>query len=173
MPRFDARYRDCADFHLIVDPRPEGPTVGVYADRPFSESVADYFGRRFTYAGVAPRLRSGQYDLAALRTGEFIVEPGLLYRIASGGPKAGRGRLLDSLVRSAAESTTSRRPAAEVRTRPHQVVPPDHRQDEKGGQGTISPEQKRQALQEVLTSIVAFMGFALLAHLLLTVLAVG
>ena len=89
MPRFDARYKECADYHLIVDPRPEGPTVGIYADCPFSESVADYFGRHFTYAGIAPRRRNGQYDLAALRTGEFIVEPGLLYRIVPAGPKVG------------------------------------------------------------------------------------
>lgn len=81
MPRFDARYRDCPDFHLIVDPRPEGPAIGFYAGRPFSETVADYFGRRFTFTGIAPRRRNGQYDLAALRHGEFIMEPGLLYRI--------------------------------------------------------------------------------------------
>lgn len=81
MPRFDARYRDTPEFHMMVDPRPTGQIIGVYGDRPFSESVADYFGRRFTYTGVAPRRTNGQYDLAALREGEFIVEPGLLYQI--------------------------------------------------------------------------------------------
>lgn len=173
MPRFDTRFRDCPEYHLIVDPRPEGPMVGVYAGHPFSESVADYFGRRFTYAGVAPRLRNGQYDVAALRAGEFIVEPGLLYRIASAEPKAGMGRLLEGFLRSAAESAASRRPANERDRGPHHVVAPDHGQDKTGGPRALSAEQKRQALQEVLTSIAAFAGFALLAHLLLTVLQVG
>jgi hypothetical protein len=81
MTRFDIRYRDCPEYHMIVDPRPAGPAIGVYAERPFSASVADSFGRRFAYAGVAPRRSNGQYDLGALRAGEFIMEPGLLYRI--------------------------------------------------------------------------------------------
>lgn len=81
MSRFDIRFRDYPEYHLIIDPRPTGPAIGVYAERIISESVADYFGRRFTYAGVAPRRSNGQYDLAALRAGEFIVEPGLLYQI--------------------------------------------------------------------------------------------
>ena len=81
MSRFDIRFRDCPEFHLVINPRPVGPAIGVYAEHPFSESVADYFGRHFVFAGVAPRRSNGQYDLAAMRDGEFIVEPGLLYRI--------------------------------------------------------------------------------------------
>jgi hypothetical protein len=33
-----------------------------------------------TYAGVAPRRLDGEFDIDALRPGEFIVKPGLIYR---------------------------------------------------------------------------------------------
>jgi hypothetical protein len=48
------------------------------------EAAVDYFGRRYVYAGVAPRRRNGKYDGDALRWGEWIVEPGLVYRSAGG-----------------------------------------------------------------------------------------
>jgi hypothetical protein len=107
MPGFNEGFSNCLDFHLIDGPRPEGPTVGIYADHPFSEVVADHSGRRFTYAGIAPKLANGQYDLAALRAGEFIVEPGLLYRLAPAGHSDGIHRrgmrhLADSCLRWAA-----------------------------------------------------------------------
>jgi hypothetical protein len=78
MPRFDARTKKLVDCYLVVQPQPEGSTVGIYAEHPIAESVIDYFGRRFTFVGVAPRYADGRYDLDALHTGEFIVEPGLL-----------------------------------------------------------------------------------------------
>jgi hypothetical protein len=43
--------------------------------------------RRFSYSGVAPRWRDGSYDTDGVGAGEFIVEPGLLYR--RGGGKGG------------------------------------------------------------------------------------
>ncbi len=64
---------------LLVEPRPDGKVVGYYADHPIAATVVDYFGRRFSYAGVAPRLRSGRYDIGSLGLGEWIVEPGLIY----------------------------------------------------------------------------------------------
>jgi len=173
MPRFEVRYRETAEFHMMVDPRPTGQTIGVYRDRPFSESVADYFGRHFTYSGIAPRRTNGQYDPAALREGEFIVEPGLLYRIIPAETKSGMGRLLDTLGRSGAQSVSGRQPASAHRSDPGHVAMSGDKRDEKGNPAPVSPDQKRRALQEVLTSMAAFAGFALLAHLLLTVLQVG
>jgi hypothetical protein len=173
MPRLDARYREAVEFRLMVDPRPTGQIIGVYADRPFSESVADYFGRHFTYAGIAPRRTNGQYDLAALREGEFIVAPGLLYRFVPAGTKSGMGRLLDTLGHSATLSVFARQPPNEQRSDPGLVAMPDDNRDETGNPPVVSHDQKRRALQGVLTSIAAFAGFALLAHLLLTVLQVG
>lgn len=67
------------DYFILVEPRADGPIVGFYAGHPIAAAVVDYFGRRFIYAGVAPRLRSGRYDGDSLRPGEWIVEPGLVY----------------------------------------------------------------------------------------------
>jgi hypothetical protein len=67
------------DYSILIEPRPDGPVVGYYAGRPIAAAVVDLFGRRFTYAGIAPRLRNGRYDATSLRPGEWIVEPGLVY----------------------------------------------------------------------------------------------
>jgi hypothetical protein len=55
--------------------------MGFYSDQPIPASIVDDFGRRFVYAGIAPRRWNGQYDVDALKAGEFIVEPGLIYRL--------------------------------------------------------------------------------------------
>lgn len=68
------------EYSILVDPKPAGPTIGNYAERAFSEFVRDAFGRLFVYAGIAPRRSDGQFDDGALRPGEFIVPPGLIYR---------------------------------------------------------------------------------------------
>jgi hypothetical protein len=78
--RFTALKQDYVDYYIIVDPRPEGPVIGYFAGQPIAASVVDDFGRRFIYDGVAPHRRSGQYDIESLRPGEWIVEPGLVYR---------------------------------------------------------------------------------------------
>ena len=68
------------EFLILVDPKPAGPLLGYYNDRPIPAAVIDYFGRRYIYAGIAPRHRNGRYDIDALATGERLVEPGLVYR---------------------------------------------------------------------------------------------
>ena len=68
-----------AEYFMLVEPRADGPVVGYYAGRAIAAAVMDYFGHRFTYAGVAPRIRNGRYDVESLLPGEWIVEPGLIY----------------------------------------------------------------------------------------------
>jgi hypothetical protein len=70
-------------FSMLYDVTPMGPTLGVYGDLAISEAVIDRFGRRFIYAGVAPRCLNGQLDVGALRRGEFVLRPGLVYRMES------------------------------------------------------------------------------------------
>jgi hypothetical protein len=65
---------------MLVDARPAGRVLGYYKDRPIPAAVVDYFGRRYIYAGLAPRHRNGGYDVDALATSERLVEPGLVYR---------------------------------------------------------------------------------------------
>ena len=67
------------DYYLLVEPQPHGRVVGYFKDRPIPEFVTDAYGTHYTYAGIAPRLASGRYDVEALRRGEWLVEPGLVY----------------------------------------------------------------------------------------------
>ena len=80
MPRFGLSTSRPVEYFILVEPHADGPVVGYYAGRPISAAVVDYSGRRYSYAGVAPRRRSGQYDVEALAPGEWIIEPGLVYR---------------------------------------------------------------------------------------------
>jgi hypothetical protein len=47
--------------------------IGQYVGQYVGSAVAS------SYAGIAPRFRSGRYDIESLRPGEWIVEPGLIY----------------------------------------------------------------------------------------------
>jgi hypothetical protein len=69
------------EYFLLHDAKPTGPSVGIYANRDIPASVVDDFGRRYLFSGIAPRQGNGQFDLDALRAGEFILKPGLVYRM--------------------------------------------------------------------------------------------
>jgi hypothetical protein len=79
MPRVNFTAARPVEYFMLVEPRADGPVVGYYAGRAIAAAVVDRFGHRFTYAGVAPCLRSGRYDVESLQPGEWIVEPGLVY----------------------------------------------------------------------------------------------
>jgi len=68
------------EFYMLLEPRPDGPALGTYAGRPIPMAVIDADGRRYVYAGTAPRLMNGRFDLEALGKDEWLVEPGLVYR---------------------------------------------------------------------------------------------
>jgi hypothetical protein len=76
-------------YSIMVEPRPAGATIGLYRGLPIAERVVDQFNRRFTYVGVIGRRRDGQYDVNALKPGQFVVEPGLVYGLETGD---GRGQ---------------------------------------------------------------------------------
>ncbi|MBO9198330.1 hypothetical protein [Rhizobium sp. 16-449-1b] len=59
-----------------------GPIVARLGDRTVPESVIDRRGRRYHFAGVARRDPRGRLDVTALRQGEWIVAPDLIYRRA-------------------------------------------------------------------------------------------
>ncbi len=68
------------EYCILHNTTPDGPVIGKLDGREFSEFVQDEFGRLFCYSGVAPRLSDGRFDDAALKDGEFIVLPGLIYK---------------------------------------------------------------------------------------------
>ena len=68
------------EYYMLQSVAPDGSeVVGYFAGRPILEEVVDPSGHRYHYAGLAPRLRDGRFDVAALRPGEWLVEPGLVY----------------------------------------------------------------------------------------------
>jgi hypothetical protein len=69
------------EYSILHDVKPTGPSLGVYNESEIPDSVVDDCGRRFVYVGVAPRRWNGQFDGDTLRPGEFILRPGLVYRI--------------------------------------------------------------------------------------------
>jgi hypothetical protein len=84
MSRFALTTGRPVDYFILVEPRADGPLLGYYAGRPIPSAVVDYFGRCYSYVGVAPRRRGGHYDVEALGPGEWIIEPGLVYRDIGG-----------------------------------------------------------------------------------------
>ena len=68
------------EYYVLVEPRADGPLLGYYAGRPIPAAVVDYWGRHYSYVGVVPRRPGGQFDVEMLRPGEWIMEPGLVYR---------------------------------------------------------------------------------------------
>jgi hypothetical protein len=69
------------EYFLLDEPCADGPVIGLYRDQPIAAFVIDADGRHYAYAGIAPRLSSGRYDVEALRQGEWLVEPGLVYAV--------------------------------------------------------------------------------------------
>lgn len=71
----------------LADPAapPVGSVVAGYlAGRPILATVQDSAGSRYRYVGLATRLCDGRYDVQSLSAGEWIVEPGLIYRSEDG-----------------------------------------------------------------------------------------
>lgn len=58
-----------------------GDIVGSLDGRPIHDIAVDESGRQYRFAGVAPKTAGGRYNVIALSEGEWIVEPGLLYRL--------------------------------------------------------------------------------------------
>lgn len=79
MPIVNARRSSDVTYSIIHRVKPAGRSIGCFAGKDIPEAVEDDFGHILTYVGVAPRLQNGDYNVAALQPGEFIVKPGLIY----------------------------------------------------------------------------------------------
>jgi hypothetical protein len=67
------------EYFILVNLQFEGMVIGHLAGQPIPETVVDASGLRYRYVGVAPRDSDGRFDVESLRTGEWIVQPGLVY----------------------------------------------------------------------------------------------
>lgn len=77
------RRRRPLEYSILVEPRPAGPVIGSLGGEDIHAAVVDAFGRRYVYAGAAPRRYDGSLDDGALGPGEFFVLPGLVYRMVA------------------------------------------------------------------------------------------
>ena len=73
-----------AEYLVLPHTTDDGPVVGFINQRPIVERIRDKWGRCYVYCGVAPTLATGSLNLSLIRDGEWIVEPGLLYRLEDG-----------------------------------------------------------------------------------------
>ena len=92
MPGFWLEGRRSAICRLLVEPRPTGGIIGRFGALPIAETVCDRFDRTFVFVGAAPRRRDGTYSVEQLNDGEFIVEPGLVYRYERRRPAVAAGK---------------------------------------------------------------------------------
>lgn len=76
---FDGRKR--AEFFVLRNVVPAGLVIGHRAGQDIYGSIVDEWDRRYSFVGIANFRREGGYDCDALRTGEFILPPGLVYRL--------------------------------------------------------------------------------------------
>ena len=68
------------EFFILSHVRPDGAIVGRLGDLPIPAGVIGEDGHHYVFEGVAIRRPSGRFDVRALRRGEWIVRPGLVYR---------------------------------------------------------------------------------------------
>ena len=173
MPAFAIYKEDPSDYYLIVDPRPEGPILGVFADLPISESITDCFGRSYIYAGAAPRRRDGRYDIDVLKPGEFLLEPGLVYRLGERKSKSAGSNFLGALGKRMDMSISETLPGAGASTDRRRSAAPDHRSEPDSRSGAASSGPQKRTMQDVATRVMTILSFALVIHILLAVVHGG
>jgi hypothetical protein len=66
---------------MLQNVKPVGRTIGKFGDRDISEGLSDELGRVYRFVGLASRTMHGNLDPDALKPGEFILKPGLVYRM--------------------------------------------------------------------------------------------
>jgi hypothetical protein len=75
------------EYFVLANLQADGAVIGRLGDQPIPETVIDGNGLRYRYAGVAPRGSDGRPDVEALRPGEWIVKPGLVYLMEDDEPR--------------------------------------------------------------------------------------
>jgi len=74
-------HRMPTEYFVLANLREQGTIIGQLAGHPIADTVVDASGLQYHFVGVAPRDRAGRFDVEALRAGEWIVQPGLVYEV--------------------------------------------------------------------------------------------
>jgi hypothetical protein len=77
-----ARRMSAMDIHPSLRITDTGPAIGTYRGRKIAEWI-DRAGERFLYDRPAVEDADGGVPLSQLRSDEFVVAPGLIYRRAT------------------------------------------------------------------------------------------
>ena len=80
LPRLGRGAAPRVEQYLLSDTKADGPVLGYCAEQPIWEAIVDGLGHRYVFAGVAVYRRDGGFDLEALGRGEWLLQPGLIYR---------------------------------------------------------------------------------------------
>jgi hypothetical protein len=75
------------EFFILRNTRPAGPEIAKFAGVPVHAKVEDEWGRFYQYAGTSSR--SGSKYTVTLGEREFILPPGIVYRMLE--PTDGKG----------------------------------------------------------------------------------
>lgn len=67
---------------VLAEFETRGERLGQFRGQPIHPVVVDGDGNRYIFAGVATRTREGGYRLDQFGRGEWLIEPGLIYRLA-------------------------------------------------------------------------------------------
>src|SRR6185437_7817969 len=78
------------EYFVLRNMTPVGPEVGRLGDVALHEMLEDQWGRSYQYVGVCPS--AGQAWGNRLDKGEFILPPGIVYRMLVGSGKSHRQR---------------------------------------------------------------------------------
>jgi hypothetical protein len=76
--RFDTIFH--SEYRRLAFARPAGPVIGIFKGQSVSSAVIDKSGRRYVYSGVISRDCHGRHEGELLGPGEWIIEPGIVYR---------------------------------------------------------------------------------------------
>lgn len=79
-------------FFTLHDVTPAGHVIGNYRGHDIHRNIIDTWSRRCSFIGVAPAGPQDGYDFEVLQSGEFILPPGLIYRLDRK-PRTWRDRL--------------------------------------------------------------------------------
>jgi hypothetical protein len=115
------------EYFVLRDMKPVGPEIGRLGDVALHDVLEDKWGRSYRYVGVCPAVRRAWGD--QLNKGEFILPPGVVYRMLDGAEKAcsyrssflkrlfafaGLQRATESLAQSEAKPTLNWRTPRDV-----------------------------------------------------------
>ena len=134
-------------YSIMVEPRPAEVTIGLYRGLPIAERVVDQFDRRFTFAGIIGRRRDGQYDVNALKPGQFVVEPGLVYDL-----EVGEGREKQEVLAE---------------------LPPEPQSESQPSQPELQKAEDRRVLFQVSATLALFVAGGLAVQLILRIFHAG